>query len=449
MSIAMSTAKRGFTLIELMIALLLGTILVLGIASIFTNTTNNIRLQRGIANIQETGRFAMDRISDDVSGAGSQYCSAINTQLSDEGYTPPRPITSFIQANTASVSGNDELSASYSTSVTANAAVGTFYGLPGIIDIDVFTAAAVTKPEASPEAFRISPSFFIRGHDCVGNTCTPAVTALGGGRTTTGLPAAPATAGLVNGNRVPGTDVLTVRTLVGNGASISGYLGDGTINFQADYQARLGIPTARLGRRLAMVADCSQAALYFGDFTATSFKPINAAAPAIPVQPIKMQVEDNPRVFDLENQWLTVTYWLQYVTDPNRAGRVIPSLFRRENGRAAEEIARGVERLDFRYLVRNNAATSVWLNAAQVDSRNGGAIPCAKQARDAVDNACLWSTVTAVEVGFLANTIDDIAQSEKTLTYSMENQNAVASPAGASTLRREFRFTVPVKSWAQ
>ena len=446
------TTHQGFTLIEILVAMTIGLILILGIATIFTNTTNNIRLQRGIATIQETGRIAVDMLSSDIGGAGSQYCSAINIQLATDGFTPQRPIRSTVNP-LLQVKGNDDLSVNYATTGSA-ATGGLFYGLITRADMAAFPAPAPTIPPtpATPlpavgAPYLISARFAIQGHECVGNVCTPALTTVGAGRTETGATAATALVGNVAGQRVPGADVLTVRTLVGNGASILNGL-----TLAPNSLARLGLDglsAARLTNRLVMLADCDKAEIYRGSF-AGNVLTLDAPGPVT----ANFGPDNNARVFDMENQWLTVTYFLQFIADPNSANRLIPALMRRENGRPLEEIARGVERLDFRYAVNartvagaNPENNVTWLTADQVNSANGGAIPCPPVATDTVEANCLWRSVTAVEVGMMVNTVDQTAINDDRLTYAMENQREVV--ATDRMVHREFRFVVPLKSWTR
>ena len=62
--------QRGFTLIELMIASLLGMIVIGGIMSLFTTTNRSITLMDAISQNQETGRFAMEYMTKFIREAG-------------------------------------------------------------------------------------------------------------------------------------------------------------------------------------------------------------------------------------------------------------------------------------------------------------------------------------------------------------------------------------------
>ncbi|SET73539.1 type IV pilus assembly protein PilW [Marinobacter segnicrescens] len=64
----------GLSLVELMIALLLGVILTLGVTQVYLGTSQTYRLTDGIAHVQETIRFATSMIQRDVRSAGGLSC---------------------------------------------------------------------------------------------------------------------------------------------------------------------------------------------------------------------------------------------------------------------------------------------------------------------------------------------------------------------------------------
>lgn len=65
-----ATSQRGMSLIELMIAMLLGLMLVLGIATLFTQTRESFAQDEQVANMQANLRFAMDTLIQDITMAG-------------------------------------------------------------------------------------------------------------------------------------------------------------------------------------------------------------------------------------------------------------------------------------------------------------------------------------------------------------------------------------------
>ena len=71
------TKSRGFSLIELMVALVIGLIIMGAVILLFSNTKLNYDVQEDLAAIQENGRYAIRVLSDDVRLAG--YLGYLNT----------------------------------------------------------------------------------------------------------------------------------------------------------------------------------------------------------------------------------------------------------------------------------------------------------------------------------------------------------------------------------
>ncbi|WP_425605395.1 PilW family protein [Pseudoxanthomonas putridarboris] len=65
---------QGLSLIELMIALLIGTILVLGLVQVFGASRTAYQLSQGVARAQENARFAMDYLQRDIRMVGHYGC---------------------------------------------------------------------------------------------------------------------------------------------------------------------------------------------------------------------------------------------------------------------------------------------------------------------------------------------------------------------------------------
>ena len=67
--------QRGFTLIELMVALGLGVFITAGLLQAYISSKQLSEMEKALSRIQETGRFAMDAIVKDVRMAGYQGCA--------------------------------------------------------------------------------------------------------------------------------------------------------------------------------------------------------------------------------------------------------------------------------------------------------------------------------------------------------------------------------------
>ncbi len=66
-------AALGFTLVELLLAMMLGLGLMAGVIQIFISTQNTYRMEEGLARIQDNGRFTLDLIIPQLRMAGYPY----------------------------------------------------------------------------------------------------------------------------------------------------------------------------------------------------------------------------------------------------------------------------------------------------------------------------------------------------------------------------------------
>jgi type IV pilus assembly protein PilW len=71
-------AARGFTLIELMIAMLLGLIVVGGVISVMVANKRSYRTNEGLAQVQESARTAFELMARDIRQAGGNGCDNNN-----------------------------------------------------------------------------------------------------------------------------------------------------------------------------------------------------------------------------------------------------------------------------------------------------------------------------------------------------------------------------------
>jgi len=118
------------TLIELLIALLIGAFLLGGVLQIFLGTKQSYRMAEGLSRMQENARFAMDMIGEDIRMAGFRGCNSqtpitnnlnsatsffynFNTSLqgfeatSDPGDTPAAWSPSMVTEVTQPLGGSD------------------------------------------------------------------------------------------------------------------------------------------------------------------------------------------------------------------------------------------------------------------------------------------------------------------------------------------------------
>lgn len=68
--------QQGLSLIELMVAILISSILILGVLQLFSNTNATDKTNTALARIQESGRVALEIMGADARRAGYQGCSS-------------------------------------------------------------------------------------------------------------------------------------------------------------------------------------------------------------------------------------------------------------------------------------------------------------------------------------------------------------------------------------
>jgi type IV pilus assembly protein PilW len=75
-------AMRGFSIIELMVAMLISLLLLAGVIAIFSSTKSSYETSDKVSRIQENGRFALDQFTYDIRSAGFVGCSRAANYIS-------------------------------------------------------------------------------------------------------------------------------------------------------------------------------------------------------------------------------------------------------------------------------------------------------------------------------------------------------------------------------
>jgi len=154
-----SIKQKGFSLIELMVAMAIGIILLLGLVSLFTNSSVLNRAQSGLAQLQENGRYAIARIKDDIEQAGQMHCASM---------TMPNDI-------------NSDWDQGYQSSVWyANRGMSFINGLPNVGDLQMDTIGNCHHDQLRDVPVPVTANYYpldrrsmIQGHECVGGTREP------------------------------------------------------------------------------------------------------------------------------------------------------------------------------------------------------------------------------------------------------------------------------------
>lgn len=75
--------SAGFTLLELMIAMVLGLIVVAGVTSVFLAGQQSFRTNNALADVQDSSRIAFELMARDIREAGLTGCNSINGNLTN------------------------------------------------------------------------------------------------------------------------------------------------------------------------------------------------------------------------------------------------------------------------------------------------------------------------------------------------------------------------------
>ena len=95
-----NTKQQGFSIVELMIAMVIGLLLLAGVMQIFISNKQTHQLQSAMARVQENGRIAMQIITQDIRMADFWGCNTDATNITSdiiEGATTIDPLEGGIQ----------------------------------------------------------------------------------------------------------------------------------------------------------------------------------------------------------------------------------------------------------------------------------------------------------------------------------------------------------------
>lgn len=71
---APTTRVRGFSLVEVMVAMAIGLVIVLAVVQVFSHSRSTYQLDEGLARVQENARFALEFLTREIRPAGNMGC---------------------------------------------------------------------------------------------------------------------------------------------------------------------------------------------------------------------------------------------------------------------------------------------------------------------------------------------------------------------------------------
>jgi type IV pilus assembly protein PilW len=404
----------GFSLVELMIAVFVSLIVLLGLISVFETSANMNRTQNGLARLQENGRYAIMHIKQNLEQAGYQSC--LSSSISGESVElSPRKLPWQIHTNgTTGISGIPERN-------------------------QVFMSGSI---DAFPKPYLFDPAYLIHGHECSAGACQPSLTTIGSDFSSSfTMPAL----GKADGERLAGNDVISFRYIRSNGYQITNIAGT-NITFVNNTGS---IP--EFGDHL-LLAKCD------GNATPPSLVNINSVTTnsvSIATNGFFFDPQVDQRIFGIKNDIVQMTY---YVANKVVDGRDIPTLYNVVNG-VTNAIVEGVDKFDIIYGVQTSDGLVRYLDANGVQNLSTSLchqppIKVADITGEMINGVgCGWRSVVSAEVHLLLNTVANASPSDKEqFYYSLDGVDAknpsdlLSGIKHYNLLRKEFMANISIKN---
>lgn len=112
------TRARGFSLVELMVAITLGLIITVAIVTVFSSTRSTYQLDEGLTRLQENARFAIETITRETRQAAAMGCKRWREDVSGSG-VKERPFNNLNGASSGGAYDFSEMLLGFEASNTA------------------------------------------------------------------------------------------------------------------------------------------------------------------------------------------------------------------------------------------------------------------------------------------------------------------------------------------
>lgn len=109
---------RGFSLVELMVAITLGLIITAAVVTVFSSTRSTYQLDEGLARLQENARFAMETITRETRQAAAMGCKRWREDVSGSG-VKERPFNNLKGASSGGAYDFNEMLLGFEASNTS------------------------------------------------------------------------------------------------------------------------------------------------------------------------------------------------------------------------------------------------------------------------------------------------------------------------------------------
>ncbi len=401
--------QTGVTLLELMVAMAVSSVIILGISNIYLSTKKSYVVHDEFARIQENGRYSMETLSSNIRNAGFFGCSA------GQGLGTPGVITNGLN-------NSEETAWNFETGIMGFEAVGTDYD-----EATVGSPVTITPEVAS------------------GDT-TDWVTAAG--MTSNGTPISVNPDQAVADLAVEGSDILVLRTTDGTGVRVTQNNNSATL-FVEDLGTVADACPQSAGPNtdsisgicqgdILLVSDCSKSRIFQATGVAPGGGPgvcggtpcfnITHAAAGNPgnAAPVAWTTQQGDNGYGPDSEIIklvTRTYFIG--VNPPPAGTITePSLYVRENDGTPVPLVEGIENMQILYGVdtSGDGIANRYFSANDIPDVDG-------------EPNTVFDGVVSVKLSLLARTPQDLPGINRTAADYAGLVYALVSPApGASIM---------------
>lgn len=405
--------ERGLSLIELMIALAIGSLLILALVEVFAASRTAYQLSAGLARTQENGRFAIDILQRDLRMAGHAGCVNDQARFLPGNVTASRPalISTFL-------TDANQFAGNYDTAAPALRFDRSIEGFEAVSTASGNTVTLTSAPTAA-------------GSQAAWNGMTAAFFAdINGG----------------GGAPVAGSDVLVLRFFSPTGAQVRSFTpGDpATIEFAGGQLARLTEGATNPG--LFAIADCMQAAVFQASTAPAATGPtgtvtvggdglnvsnFQATTPFTTGQAMLYRAESVVYYVGINGNGNPSLYRLRYTAAPGATALAS----------VKEELVEGIESLQLEFGQDSNT------NAAQIPTGNIGSSRTANAVVPAADPETAWRRVGLVRVGLLARSTEPAAAEQRDAAATQLSALGVTfTPPDDTRYRSVYEDTVALRN---
>lgn len=415
---------RGVSLIELMVALLIGTVLVLGLVEVFAASRTAYQLSTGLARVQENGRFALDFLRRDLRMAGHLGCVNDQARFLPENVTTSNPplVSTFL---TPAQQAANNFAAEPVAALRFDTGIGGFdakVGGGGAVTGSGSTVTLAATPALASAGGNWSPSLptalwdDLRGND---------------GAATVGDP-------------ILNSDVVVLRFFSPVGAQVTSFA-PGTsaqIRFAPSQAARL---TEGVGSSFGLfgITDCRNAAVFQASSVNTTTGVIGVSVNGLNESGFLGQQN-----FTVGQSMLYRAESIVYYIGLNQAGN--PALYRLRYNLAPgatavtytrEEMVEGIESLQLQFGVDSRPTAAARPTGNIGESMLGSAVSAM------TDPTTAWRRVGLVQVGLVARSPESAAAAQRDAALpSMATLGVRVTPPDDRRYRYVYEDSVAVRN---